>query len=34
MTGDDRNQEIEPGVMFLGAAYVAAFLTLIVWMTF
>ena len=34
MTGDDRNQEIEPGVMLLGAAYVAALLTLIAWMTF
>ena len=34
MTGDNHNQEIEPGVMLLGAAYIAAFLILIVWMTF
>jgi hypothetical protein len=33
MTGDDRNQQIEPGVMLLGAAYAAAFLALIVWMS-
>jgi hypothetical protein len=31
MTGDDRNQEIEPVVILMGAAYVAALLALIVW---
>jgi hypothetical protein len=34
MMGDDRNQEIEAGVIVLGAAYVAALLTLIAWMSF
>jgi hypothetical protein len=31
MTGDNRNQEIETGVIILGAAYFAAILTLIFW---
>lgn len=31
MSGDDRNQEIETGVVLLGAAYVAAILALIYW---
>jgi hypothetical protein len=31
MTGDNRNQEIEAGVIILGAAYAAAILTLIFW---
>jgi hypothetical protein len=33
MTGDDHNQEIEPGVILLGAAYAVAFLALIAWMS-
>ena len=32
MSGDDHNQEIETGVIILGAAYFAAFLALIFWM--
>lgn len=31
MSGDDRNQEIETGVIILGAAYFAAFLALMFW---
>lgn len=31
MMGDDRNQEIEAGVIILGAAYVAAILALVFW---
>lgn len=33
MMGDDRNQEIEAGVIILGAAYVAAILALIFWVS-
>jgi hypothetical protein len=33
MMGDDRNQEIEAGVIILGVAYAAAFLALIVWVS-
>lgn len=31
MSGDDRNQEIETGVIILGAAYLAAILALMFW---
>ena len=32
MTGDNHNQELEPGVLVLAAAYVAVFLAFILWL--
>lgn len=32
MSGDDRTEELEPGVLALGAAYIAILLMLIVWL--